>query len=169
LKKSKKKSKAAEHNERASAHKSSSYHLKSQQKAKGFTFRRLATGDILEQWHLCQANFLYPCLALLPSPVPFLLAVLPFSALGIAAARRKRRQRINSVVLAFYPFLFHCCFMVFYWSTAIDVLAITQLVCLSLFLLGSVHHTLTLFYDVLAFAVRLVHHCCKGNRVKPSC
>jgi hypothetical protein len=131
--------------------------------------RKMVTGDILEQWHLCQANFLYPCLTLLPSPVPFLLAVLPFSALGIAAARRKRRQRINSVVLAFYPFLFHCCFMVFYWSTANDVLVFTQLICISLFLLGSMHHTLTLFYDVLAFAVRLVHHCCKGNRVKPSC
>ena len=34
-------------------------------KVREVTFTRLVTFEIIEQWYLCQANFLYPCLALL--------------------------------------------------------------------------------------------------------
>jgi hypothetical protein len=71
-------------------------------------------------------------------------------------------------VLAFYPFLFHCCFLIFYWSTSAEILVITQMISLCIFLLGSAHHTLTFAYEILAFAFKLIKECCKNKKISPS-
>jgi energy-coupling factor transporter transmembrane protein EcfT len=130
-------------------------------------FGDLATGEILEQWHLCLANLLYPFLVLLTNPIVFLIVVFIFTLLGPIVAYRRTSHRLNSLVLSFYPFLFHCCFLIFYSTSSTEILAIAQMVCLSLFLLGSAHHTLTLIYEVLAFAVWFVRTGCKSNKVDP--
>jgi hypothetical protein len=49
----------------------------------------LLTFDILEQWHVCQANFIYPALIILDDPVFFLVPILVFSALGVAINFKK--------------------------------------------------------------------------------
>jgi hypothetical protein len=131
-------------------------------------WKELVSGNLLEQWYQCQANFVYPLLVLLTDPVPFLVVILFFSALGIMAASRKRIQRVNNMVLACYPFLFHCCFMVFYWSSSLSILIITQFICLSLFLAGSVHHFLTLLYEIVSFIIKIARRCCKSNKIDPS-
>jgi hypothetical protein len=130
--------------------------------------KKLISGDLLEQWYQCQANFIYPLLVLLTDPVPFLVVILFFSALGIVVASRKRSQRANNVMLACYPFLFHCCFMVFYWCSSLSVLVITQFICLSLFFIGSVHQSITLVYETLSFFIKLARRCCKSNKIDPS-
>jgi hypothetical protein len=45
--------------------------------------------------------------------------------LGTAIAYKKTKQRVNSVVMTLYPFFFHICFMVFYWSDEVSVLVVT--------------------------------------------
>ena len=69
-----------------------------------------------------------------------------YSLLGVVIAFKKKERRLNSFVLSLYPFFFHVCFMVFYFAQSNKVLLITQLVCFTVFLLGSVHHSLTLLF-----------------------
>ena len=76
----------------------------------------MLTGDIAEQWHLCQANFVLPCFVLLSNPIYFLVVVCLYTFLGIVIAFKKKEMRINSFILAIYPFIFHVCFMFLYWS-----------------------------------------------------
>lgn len=127
----------------------------------------LMTGDILEQWYNCQANFIYPSLALLFSPLPFLIVIFFYTLLGVAIAFRKRSQRVNSFFLSLYPFLFHCCFMVFYWCKSPYYLIIFEIACILIFLIGSIHHSLTLSYEILKFLVKLVRDVCKPKQVSP--
>lgn len=127
----------------------------------------LVTAEILEQWYFCQINFLLPCLVLLSNPLFFLIGIFFYSFLGVVIAFHKRKTRINSFILSLYPFFFHVCFLVLYWVKSEKVLALTQLICLVVFLLGSVHHCLTLIYEILAFGFKLVRQMCKNKKIEP--
>ena len=120
------------------------------------SLKELITGDILEQWYQCQVNFLLPCLVLLSSPLYFLIIVFFSSFLGVIIAFKKRNLRVNSFILSLYPFLFHSCFIILYWAKSEKVLALAQLICLIIFLLGSVHHCLTLFYEVIVGVFKFI-------------
>ena len=124
----------------------------------------------MESWYLCQANFIYPCLALLSTPVIFLVLIFLFSGLGVGIAYKKKTTRLNSIVLSVYPFLFHICFMIFYWSKDNQILVITEIACLAIFSLGSMHHCLTLIYELTMFFVKVVKELClsRRNKVKPT-
>ena len=54
------------------------------------TFSKLFSFDLVEQWHLSQANFLYPSLVLLVNPVYFLVVIQGFTLLGIVVAFNKK-------------------------------------------------------------------------------
>jgi hypothetical protein len=54
------------------------------------SFGNLLTGDLMEQWYLCQANFILPLLVLLPNPAIFLVVVLLYNTFGIVIAFRKK-------------------------------------------------------------------------------
>ena len=120
------------------------------------TFSRLINFEIVEQWHLCQANFIYPCLVLFSNPAIFLVVILFFTILGVVIAFKKREMRINSIILSLYPFLFHICFMIFYWVSSVNIIIITQIVCLGIYFLGVIHHSLTLFYEIAAFVIHFI-------------
>jgi hypothetical protein len=132
-------------------------------RTKPITFGSLVTVDILEQWYLCQANFLLPCLVLFPSPVIFLTVVQLYTLLGVVIGFKKRRMRANSTILAIYPFLFHVCFMVFYWSTSAEVLIITEMLCLGTYLMGVFHHFLTLLYELAMVLAKIYRRCRRKN------
>ena len=121
----------------------------------------------MEQWYLCQANFLLPSLVLLSSPIFFLVVVQLYSFLGVIIAFKKKKTRVNSFILALYPFLFHTCFMIFYWCTSANIIIITELICLAVFLLGVIHHFLTVVFEIGAFLVKLYKKLSKKNQVKP--
>jgi hypothetical protein len=131
------------------------------------SLRKLLTAEVGEQWYLSQANFVYPCLVLLPSPAIFLIAILLYSALGVALAWNRHEWRLNSVLLNLYPFLFHVCFMVFYWCPTPKILVVTEILCLAIFLAGSVHHCLTLVVEGVVTLVKLVRQFCLSSRVAP--
>jgi hypothetical protein len=95
------------------------------------------------------------------------VVILLYSFSGMAIGLKKKRLRVNSFVLAIYPFVFHCCFLVFYWVESLDVLALAQLVCLTAFLIGSIHHTVTLIFEIVSSFVKMVRELCKSNRVEP--
>ena len=124
----------------------------------------------MESWYLCQANFIYPCLALLSTPVIFLVLIFLFSGLGVGIAFKKKTTMLNSIVLSVYPFLFHICFMIFYWSKDNQILVIAEIACLAIFSLGSMHHCLTLIYELIMFFVKVVKELClhSRNKVKPT-
>jgi hypothetical protein len=100
--------------------------------------------------------------------VCFLVVVLPFTVLGVVVTFKKKRFRANSLILAIYPFLFHCCFLVFYWVKSYNLLVVTQLICLGVFLLGSIHHTLTICCDIVYAVVKLIRKLCKNNKIEPT-
>jgi hypothetical protein len=132
------------------------------------SFGDLLTGKIAEKWYMSQTNFLLPFLVLLENPLWFLVAILPYTILGMIVGFNKGEQRVNSFVLAIYPFLFHCCFLIFYWAESHGLLVITQLICLGVLLLGSIHHTLTLFYEILHAIFKLVRRLCKNGKIQPT-
>jgi hypothetical protein len=132
------------------------------------SFGDLLTGKIAEKWYMSQTNFLLPFLVLLENPLWFLVAILPYTILGMIVGFNKGEQRVNSFVLAIYPFLFHCCFLIFYWAESHGLLVITQLICLGVLLLGSIHHTLTLFYEILHAIFKLVRQLCKNGKIQPT-
>ena len=74
-------------------------------------------------------------------------------------------MRVNSTILSLYPFLFHVCFMIFHWCSTVEVLIVTELVCLSVYVAGVIHHSLTVVFEVLRF----IYECCaemsKKNQV----
>ena len=132
---------------------------------KPLTLRDLITFEIIEQWYLCQANFLLPTLVLLANPGFFMVIVLFYTFLGVVIAYKKKELRKNNVLLALYPFLFHLCFMIFYWCETVEVIVVTELVCLCVYLVGLFHHVLTLIYDFGCFLAKLWKSCKKGNKI----
>ena len=76
-------------------------------------------------------------------------------------------MRLNSFTLSLYPFLFHICFMMIFWLKDNKVLVYVELICMSVFFLGSVHHSLTLLYMIAAFLIRTIKNICKTDKVSP--
>lgn len=111
----------------------------------------LLTFEIVEQWYLCQANFLYPSLALLASPVYFLVVIQLFTILGAYICFRKRKMRLNSFILSLYPLCFHACFLIFYFSSDVQTLIIAETICFGVYLLGVFHHCFTVIYEIVIF------------------
>jgi hypothetical protein len=127
---------------------------------KGHT-KRFFTFEIAEQWHICQANFIYPLLVLLPDPAYFMVAIAIFSGLGVFICFKKKKMRVNSFILSLYPFAFHVCFMILYWCSSMEVLICTEVSCLGLYLMGSVHHCLTFLYEILTFFKFIFKNLCR--------
>ena len=123
--------------------------------------------EILEQWYFCETNFLLPCFIFISNPAFFLIVIFFFSLLGIIISFRKKSKRWNSFVLSLYPFIFHLCFMIFFWCSNIKVIIITELICLTTFLLGSIHHCITLIFEIVAFLSKLVKKMFKTNKIDP--
>ena len=125
------------------------------------------TFEILEQWYFCQANFCIPFLVLISNPLPFLVVIQLYMLLGVLIAFKKKEKKINSVLLALYSFVFHVCFIIFYWAPSTQVMIITELICLAVFLIGVVHHILTVLYEIFVVAVKLFCKLCKVSRIVP--
>ena len=130
-------------------------------------FSQLFTFQIADQWYTCQANFLIPCLVLLEDPKIFLVVVQLYMILGIVISFNRKEMRANSFILSIYPFIFHVCFMVFYFSSSNNVIILAELICLGVYLLGLVHHIATIIFEIFAFLIRLVKKCMKKNKVQP--
>ena len=120
---------------------------------------------MIEQWYLCQANFLLPCLVLLTTPIIFLIAIQLYTLLGVIISYKKSSYRINSTILSTYPLLFHICFMIFFWTESIEVIIITELVCLVVYITGVVHHFLTLLFELGKIIAKIYQRCRKQNSV----
>jgi hypothetical protein len=75
----------------------------------------------LEQWYLCQINFLVPFLVLLDEPWFFMVVILFYNILGIIIMLKKQQQRVNSLLMAVYPLLFHLCFFVIFLTDSVEV------------------------------------------------
>ena len=102
---------------------------------------------------------------LLSDPSVFLVVILLFSLVGVMICFKKEEMRINSTILTLYPLLFHFCFMIFYWSNSTEVLIVTELICLGSYLIGLIHHILTLLYEIGTFWIKIFKNCCKSNKV----
>ena len=126
----------------------------------------LITVEIVEQWYNCQVNFLVPSMVLINSPIVFLVVIFLYSGLGVGIAIRKR-DRLNSLLLSIYPLVFHICFMVFYVEPPTRVVVYTEMICLLVFLIGALHNSLFLVYEIVVTAAKGIKHLCKSNRVDP--
>ena len=62
---------------------------KREERYERLTFSKLISFEIVEQWHICQANFIYPCLVLLSSPKIFLIVVQLYTILGVIIAFKR--------------------------------------------------------------------------------
>lgn len=76
-------------------------------------------------------------------------------------------MRVNSFILSLYPLIFHTCFLIFYWSPSLKVTIITELVCLGVYLLGVIHHIVTLAYEVIIFLAKYIKMSRKERKVTP--
>lgn len=116
---------------------------------------------------MCQGNFLLPVVVLVPNPTFFLVTIFLFSTLGGAIAFKRTRYRLNSFILSFYPLIFHLCFMIFYWCSEEQILIVAEIVCLGSYVLGCIHHTLTLIYEIGYFVLATVREIRKFNKISP--
>ena len=57
--------------------------------------------------------------------------------------------------------------MIFYLSNSLEVIILTELVCLGAYLLGLIHHILTLLYEIIAFFVLLYKKYKRKNAISP--
>ena len=87
--------------------------------------------------------------------------------LGILIALKRKEKRLNSFLLELYPFLFHVCFMIFYWSPSVEVTIVTEMVCMGVYLVGTAHHLLFVVYEIINFLVKLFKLYRKNNQVDP--
>ena len=59
--------------------------------------------------------------------------------------------------------------MIFFWCQSAKVVIFTELVCLIVYLLGSIHHSITFAYEIIIFLFQLVKKLCKGrNQIDPN-
>jgi len=67
-----------------------------------------------------------------------------------------------------YLIIFHVCFIVFKESNDNQVLAITSIICLFVFMLGALHNMLESLFRVAYFIIKMIkRHCQKSNKVEP--
>lgn len=57
--------------------------------------------------------------------------------------------------------------MIFYWCSEEQILIVTEIVCLGSYLLGCIHHTLTLIYEIGYFVFATVREIRKYNKISP--
>jgi hypothetical protein len=108
-----------------------------------------------------------PFLVLLESPVPFLVVVTIFTFFNFAVAAKQMKAEKNAFVLTIYPLLFHLCFIVFYYSTSNGVLVYTEIICLLVLLLGSLHNTISIIATIIYTIYRIIRKLCKSNKIEP--
>ena len=137
------------------------------EKSDEITFSQLFSYDLVEQWYLSQANFLYPSLILLQNPIYFLVTIELFTLLGLVIAFKKKEKRVNSFILAIYPCLFHTSFLVFYWSDSAFILFIAEFICLTSYLIGIFHNIMTLIFEFIIFLHNLYKSIKRDNNVAP--
>lgn len=108
-----------------------------------------------------------PVLVLLPNPISFLVVVMFVLIVGSWIAFKKKTHKANYFVLSLYQLGFHICFLCFYWCKSAVLLSIVELFCLILYLLGSIHYSITFIYEVTKFLYKLFKDYCKPNKVSP--
>ena len=81
--------------------------------------------DVLGEWFVCFANYIYPFLVLLEQPMYFLVGITIFTTVNLYFAYKQFRGNKNYFVLSTYPLLFHICFIIFYFATNNKVLVYT--------------------------------------------
>lgn len=119
------------------------------------------------EWLICLANFVYPFLVLLESPLPFLIIVSIFTFINLVIAFKQIKREKNSFVLTIYPFVFHMCFMVFYFCSSNDILVYTEIICLIVLLIGSLHNTISMLVSLLHAVYKIIKRMCKSSQIKP--
>lgn len=67
-----------------------------------------------------------------------------YSIIGVINTLRLKRWRSNSFILACYPLIFHCSFIVFYLSDEDNQLANAGIVAMITILIGSFHSFITI-------------------------
>ncbi len=108
---------------------------------------------------MCEANCLLPALVLFSEPAYFLVPIFFFLALGIAINFKKKEHRLNCLIMSLYPFLFHLSFMIFYWCSSNEIVVITEIFCLLIYFIGSVHHIIFMLYEIIRFFYHSIKKC----------
>ena len=124
-------------------------------------FEDMVTADVVYEWLICLANFLYPFLVLLEEPLYFMVSISLFSVLNIAVAKRQMRTSRNNFFLSLYPFLFHLCFWVFCLCKNNTVLVYTEIACMTILVLGCLHNSITMVVTILYYTVRYIQYLCR--------
>lgn len=76
--------------------------------------------------------------------------------------------KILDILKAIYPLAFHSCFIVFMSSRSNGVLTYTSIVCLTVFLLGSVHHLLEAVIRAIRWVIKALKKNVNCLKVKPA-
>jgi uncharacterized membrane protein (DUF485 family) len=74
----------------------------------------------------------------------------------------------NAFILTLYPFVFHLCFVVFYFFENTEVLIIAEEVCLVSLLIGSVHIFITVVITNIYNLYKLIESSYCNNRINPT-
>ncbi len=71
------------------------------------------------------------------------------------------------VLKGIYPVIFHSCFAIFMTASGSSILVIASIVCLTVFLIGSIHHLLETIVVVIRFFFRVIRKRCRTSQIKP--
>lgn len=128
-----------------------------------FKRSKFAIYQFLENWFICFSNFIYPLLIVFDSPIYFLAGILLYTLFQVFVSFKG--VSLNKKILSLYPFIFHVCFIIFYWIT--DLMMI-QIACLLILLIGSVHYLLYEFILVAKIIFVLAKRYIFNNSVTPT-
>ena len=123
-------------------------------------FDDMVTAEVVYEWLVCMANFLYPFLVLLEEPLYFMVSISIFTISNIVVAKKQIRTSKNNFLLSFYPFLFHSCFWVFCYCDNNTVLVYTEIVCMTTLVLGCLHNSITMIVTILYYFFRYIKYIC---------
>jgi hypothetical protein len=100
----------------------------------------------MDNIYLLIINLSFPISVIFSNPYYFLFSNQVVLLFGFFIAKKSTRFRVNKIILSIYPLLFHFCFFIFNFSRDSSILIYTQIACILLYFIGSIHELLTIFF-----------------------
>ena len=94
----------------------------------------------MRKWWVSYENIVYPLLVLLENPFYFFAVIGVSQLYYLYTSIVARKDRKWKIVKAMYPIVFHVCFIIFKVSGDKTSIAVSSVVCLVVFVVGSVHY-----------------------------
>lgn len=99
---------------------------------------------------------MYPLLVLFESPIPFLAYIGLSQFIYLYNSFYVPSWKVLAILKALYPIGFHMCFVIFLVFEDAEILSYTSIICLCVFLVGSIHYLIESAVKMIRIIIKVV-------------